>query len=33
MAVKKIPEGHNRVSPYLIVNGAEPCVMRNGSIV
>jgi PhnB protein len=23
MAVKKIPEGHNRVSPYLIVNGAE----------
>jgi PhnB protein len=23
MAVKKIPEGHNSVSPYLIVNGAE----------
>jgi PhnB protein len=23
MAVKKIPEGHNRVSPYLIVDGAE----------
>jgi PhnB protein len=23
MAVKKIPDGHNRVSPYLIVNGAE----------
>jgi PhnB protein len=22
MAVRKIPEGHNRVSPYLIVNGA-----------
>jgi PhnB protein len=22
MAVKKIPEGHNRVSPYLIVDGA-----------
>src|SRR5438552_2434242 len=23
MAVKKVPEGHNRVSPYLIVDGAE----------
>ena len=23
MAVKKIPEGHNTVSPYLIVDGAE----------
>src|SRR5262252_9516967 len=23
MAVKKIPEGHNRVSPYLIVDSAE----------
>ncbi|TMQ22891.1 MAG: VOC family protein [Candidatus Rokuibacteriota bacterium] len=23
MAVKKIPEGHNNVSPYLIVDGAE----------
>jgi PhnB protein len=23
MAVKKIPDGHNRVSPYLIVSGAE----------
>ncbi len=23
MAAKKIPEGHNRVSPYLIVDGAE----------
>ena len=23
MAVKKIPEGHNSVSPYLIVDGAE----------
>ncbi len=23
MAVKKIPDGYNRVSPYLIVNGAE----------
>jgi PhnB protein len=23
MAVKKIPDGHNRVSPYLIINGAE----------
>src|SRR5207249_9320885 len=23
MAVKKIPDGHNSVSPYLIVNGAE----------
>jgi PhnB protein len=23
MAVKKIPDDHNRVSPYLIVNGAE----------
>src|SRR5438552_10648069 len=22
MAVKKVPEGHNRVSPYLIVDGA-----------
>jgi PhnB protein len=23
MAVKKVPEGYNRVSPYLIVDGAE----------
>ena len=23
MAVKKVPDGHNSVSPYLIVNGAE----------
>jgi PhnB protein len=23
MAVKKIPDGHNRVSPYLIISGAE----------
>jgi len=23
MAVKKIPEGHNRVSPYLTIDGAE----------
>src|SRR5262245_38770821 len=23
MAARKIPEGHNRVSPYLIVSGAE----------
>jgi PhnB protein len=23
MAVKKIPEGHNRVSPYLVVDGAD----------
>jgi PhnB protein len=23
MAVKKVPDGHNRVSPYLIISGAE----------
>jgi PhnB protein len=26
MAVKKIPDGHNRLSPYLIVNGAERAI-------
>ncbi len=26
MAVKKIPDGHNRVSPYLIVDGAARAV-------
>ncbi|HEX2441520.1 MAG TPA: VOC family protein [Methylomirabilota bacterium] len=26
MAVKKIPDGHNRLSPYLIVSGAERAI-------
>ena len=26
MAVKKVPEGHNGVSPYLIVDGAERAI-------
>jgi PhnB protein len=26
MAVKKIPDGHNRLSPYLIVNGAARAI-------